>query len=236
MKCGGDLSRIGLENVFQRAAILGRASFSCFVIADLDSWKPSRITIIISSRCGEHKEPACAPMILPTHTGLVGNRHSLALPNSNIDGITINASFSIIVIGKISAAISTAFSFVTALGESCSPAPKDVFRRAAVLGRASISKQLDGHCWTGQKKGDQECSEVGHRLLRSSSAIPRGKVNLSKRVWEKSVQRDETHSAESDKIATQLNYFYSLKAVYFLTTPSRSGLGRSQFCIGHPVK
>ena len=36
-KVCGDLSRIGLENVFQRAAILGRASVSCFITADLDS-------------------------------------------------------------------------------------------------------------------------------------------------------------------------------------------------------
>jgi len=32
----------GLKDVFQRAAVLGRASVSCFVTADLDSWKQSR--------------------------------------------------------------------------------------------------------------------------------------------------------------------------------------------------
>ena len=50
-----------------------------------------------------------------------------------------------------------------------------------VLGLASVSKQLNGHCWNRQHEGDQDCSEVEHKLLRSSSAISRGKVNLSKR-------------------------------------------------------
>jgi hypothetical protein len=36
--------------------------------------------------------------------------------------------------------------------------------------------------------------------LASEIPICRGKVNLSKRVWEKLIQEDETHSAESDKM------------------------------------
>src|ERR1700730_7792481 len=59
---------------------------------------------------------------------------------------------------------------------------KDVLHCAAVLGSASVSKQLDGHGWNCQQEGDQDCSEVAHGLLQSSSAIPRGKVNCGKRV------------------------------------------------------
>ena len=122
-KVCGDLSRIGLENVFQRAAILGRASVSCFITGRFRFLETVTITIIISSRCGEHKEPECA-MILPTHTGLVEIDTPSLYPIRMSMGITISASFSIIFIGKISPAISAAFSFVTALGEFCSPASK----------------------------------------------------------------------------------------------------------------
>jgi len=63
-------------------------------------------------------------MILPTHTGLVEIDTPSLYPIRISMGITISASFSIIFIGKISPAISAAFSFVTALGEFCSPASK----------------------------------------------------------------------------------------------------------------
>ena len=116
-KVCGDLSRIGLENVFQRAAILGRASVSCFITGRFGFLETVTITIIISSRCGEHKEPECA-MILPTHTGLVEIDTPSLYPIRISTGITINASFSIILFGKISTAISAAFSFVTASGDS----------------------------------------------------------------------------------------------------------------------
>ncbi len=64
-------------------------------------------------------------------------------------GITINASFSIIIIGEISAAISAAFSLVNSIGRILTGL-KDVFQRAAVLGRAAIAKQLNGYCGSGQ--------------------------------------------------------------------------------------
>jgi hypothetical protein len=95
---------------------------------------------------------------------------------------------------------------------------KDVFQRTAVLGRASVAEQLDGHGWNRQQEGDQDRSEAGHRLLRSSSAISKGKVNLSKRVWEKLIQRGDTHSAESEKLQRDLNYFYFPK-LCFSTQP-----------------
>jgi hypothetical protein len=41
---------------------------------------------------------------------------------------------------------------------------KDVFKRTAVLGRASVSKQFDGHGWNRQKEGNQDGCEAGHRL------------------------------------------------------------------------
>ena len=40
---------------------------------------------------------------------------------------------------------------------------------------------VDRHRRSGQQKRDQDCSEVEHKLLRSSFAISRGKVNLSKK-------------------------------------------------------
>src|ERR1700730_15833492 len=52
----------------------------------------------------------------------------------------------------------------------------------------------------GSARGRSRSRGGSHSLLRSSSAIRRGKVNLSKGVWEKSMQRGETHSAESDKM------------------------------------
>jgi hypothetical protein len=45
-----------------------------------------------------------------------------------------------------SAAISAAFSFVTVLGRILFTSLKDVFKRAAVLGRATVSEQFNGHC------------------------------------------------------------------------------------------
>jgi hypothetical protein len=62
-----------------------------------------------------------------------------------------------------------------------------------------VSEQLNGERWGRQQEGDQDCDEVEHKLLRSSFAISSGKVNPLKRVWEKPIQRDETHFAESDK-------------------------------------
>ena len=57
-------------------------------------------------------------MILPTHTGLVEIDTPSLYPIRISMGITINASFSIILFGKISTAISAVFSFVTASGDS----------------------------------------------------------------------------------------------------------------------
>jgi hypothetical protein len=56
----------------------------------------TRIWSLLSTRCGEHKEPACA-MILPTQHRPNGNQHSLAYPTQISTRITIDASFSIIL-------------------------------------------------------------------------------------------------------------------------------------------
>ena len=34
-----------------------------------------------------------------------------------------------------------------------------------ILGPASVSKQLNGHCWNCQHEGDQDCSELEHRAV-----------------------------------------------------------------------
>ena len=65
-------------------------------------------------------------MILPTHTGLVEIDSPSLYPVQISMGITINASFSIILFGEISTAVSAAFSFVTALGDSVHPARKRI--------------------------------------------------------------------------------------------------------------
>jgi hypothetical protein len=48
------------------------------------------------------------------------------------------------------------------VGEFCSTTFKNVFKRAAVLGRASVSKQLDGHGRNRQQEGGQDCGEAKH--------------------------------------------------------------------------
>jgi hypothetical protein len=48
---------------------------------------------------------------------------------------------------------------------------KDVFQRTAVLGRASITKQLDGNGWNGQQKSDQDCSEVAQARYCNATGI-----------------------------------------------------------------
>ena len=97
---------------------LGHASVSCFVTADLDSWKHSRsrslfVALRRRQRTGERHDTTDA------HRSS-GNRQSLAYSTQTSIWITINASVSISSVGKISAAISVAFSFVPALGEFCS--------------------------------------------------------------------------------------------------------------------
>jgi hypothetical protein len=42
---------------------------------------------------------------------------------------------------------------------------KDVFERPTVLSRTSAAKKLNGERWSRYHEGDQDCSEVGHRLL-----------------------------------------------------------------------
>jgi hypothetical protein len=39
---------------------------------------------------------------------------------------------------------------------------KDVLKRTTILGRASVSKQLDGHGWNRQQEGNQDRCEVKH--------------------------------------------------------------------------
>jgi hypothetical protein len=63
----------------------------------------------------------------------------------------------------------------------------------------------------------------GWAFLQSSSAISRSKVNLSKRVLEKPIQEDETHSAESNKI---------LSLVMNTTLDSDLGQGGHSFVSG----
>jgi hypothetical protein len=43
---------------------------------------------------------------------------------------------------------------------------KNALKCTAILGRASIPKQLDRHCGDRQQGGDQDCSEVGHGAWR----------------------------------------------------------------------
>ena len=83
---------------------------------------------------------------------------------------------------------------LTVFGTSCSSVSKMYSKRAAIHGRTSIPKKLNRHRWKRQQEGNQDCREVVHRLLPSSSAISRGKVNLSKRVWEKLIQLIEAFS------------------------------------------
>jgi hypothetical protein len=61
-----------------------------------------------------------------------------------------------------SAAISAAFSFVTALGEFCSlfASIEDVFQCTTVLGRASIAEQLNGPRWSCEEEQEEDCREV----------------------------------------------------------------------------
>jgi hypothetical protein len=59
---------------------------------------------------------------------------------------------------------------------------KNVFQRAAVFGRASVSKQFEGHGWNQQPEGDQDCSEVTHaeycNATEITSALPKAGVQL----------------------------------------------------------
>jgi hypothetical protein len=71
---------------------------------------------------------------------------------------------------------------------------ENVFKRAAIHGSASIPEQFNRHRRNRQQESYQDCSEVGHGLLPASSAISRGKVNLSKKVWEKLIQLIEAFS------------------------------------------
>src|SRR6202030_1259111 len=98
-----------------------------------------------------------------------------------------------------SAAISAAFSLVTALGEFCSPPSKTYSSVPPSLAAPRYRNNSTENAGVASRMGDQNRCAVAHSLLPPSSAIPRGKVNLLKRVWEKPVQRGETHSAESDK-------------------------------------
>jgi hypothetical protein len=76
----------------------------------LDSWKHSRsrslfVALRRRQRTGVRHDTTDA------HRSS-GNRHSLTYPIQRSIRMTINASFSIIILGKISSAISATFSFV----------------------------------------------------------------------------------------------------------------------------
>ena len=57
---------------------------------------------------------------------------------------------------------------------------ENVFQRPTILGRASVSKQFDGHGWNRQKEGDQDCCEKRHRAVVS----PDKEASASSHKWE----------------------------------------------------
>jgi hypothetical protein len=64
-----------------------------------------------------------------------------------------------------SAAISAYFLFGDRIGRILFTGLKDVFQRATVLGRALVTKQLDGYGQNQQQEGDHDCSDVGHGAI-----------------------------------------------------------------------
>src|ERR1700730_13155966 len=39
---------------------------------------------------------------------------------------------------------------------------KNVFKRVAIVGSASVTKQFNRHGWSREQEGDQDCSEAKH--------------------------------------------------------------------------
>jgi hypothetical protein len=74
------------------------------------------------------------------------------------------------------------FLFCRGVGRILFTALKDVFQRAAILGRASVSEQFNGERWGRQQEGDQDCGEVAHARYCNAtgitSALPKAGVQL----------------------------------------------------------
>ena len=77
---------------------------------------------------------------------------------------------------------SAAFSFGYGIGRILFDGFKDVLQGAAVPGSTQYRNNSADMAGARQQEDDQHCSEIGYRLLRSSSVISLGKVNPSKRV------------------------------------------------------
>jgi hypothetical protein len=87
---------------------------------------------------------------------------------------------------------------------------KRVLQRTAVLGRTSVSKQLDGHGRNHQQECDQDCREGGHSPLRSFLRH----IQRQCQSVEKSVGKADSTRRDSVAALRRFNSFRAPKTLY----------------------